>query len=260
VRPSDSPIPDDEIRSRQRQLAGDLRALILAGDIAPGGRLPSTAELTRRYNVNNMSVTRALAILKAEGLIEGKTGRGVYSTSRRPTVVRASHYPRPARSGHSYPWIAAAARRDRVGSSTLIEVGERPAPAQVASAFGLSPGELVVMRHQLLLLDEEPAELVWSYYPTDVARGTALAENRKMKGGSPTVLDSLGYPLRNAVDQVGARFATVAEFVALKLPEDIPVLRQFRVAYTDQQRPIEVTVMVKAGQQYEVQYELPAPD
>ncbi|WP_052164548.1 GntR family transcriptional regulator [Actinoplanes utahensis] len=59
-------IPDDGHRSRQRQLAGDLRALILAGDIGPGRRLPSTAELTRRYAVGNQTVTRALGILKAD--------------------------------------------------------------------------------------------------------------------------------------------------------------------------------------------------
>jgi GntR family transcriptional regulator len=254
-----SPVPDDGVRSRQRQLAGDLRALILSGDIAPGERLPTTAELTHKYGVTNMSVTRALAILKAEGLVEGQKGKSVLSTGRRPTVVRASHYPEPVTDG-PFPWITEAARRERIGSSALIEVAEQPAPAQVAAAFGIAAGALVVMRHQLLLLDEEPGELVWSYYPVEIARGTALAENRRIKGGSPAALAALGYPLRNAVDQVAARFATVAEFVALRLPEDIPVLRQFRVAYTEGSRPVEVTVMVKAAQQYEIQYELPAAE
>ena len=114
-----------------------------------------------------------------------------------------------------------------------------------------------MVRNQLLLLDGEPAELVWHYYRTDVARGTRLAENRRIKGGTPAALAELGYPLRHAIDQVGTRLATVEEFVALKLPQGMPVLRQFRVIYTDGQRPIEVTVMVKAGQQYEIQYVLP---
>jgi GntR family transcriptional regulator len=234
--------------------------MILAGDIAPGERLPTTVELTRRYAVTNMSVTRALAILKAEGLVEGQKGRAVVATGRRPIVVPASHYPSPVQPGQAFPWITDAARRERVGSSQLIEVAEVPAPAQVAAAFALAKGEAVVMRHQLLLLDDEPAELVWTYYLTAVARGTALAEMRRIKGGSPTVLASLGFPLRTTVDQVATRFATVAEFVALKLPADIPVLRQFRVAYTDNLRPVEVTVMIKAGQQYEVQYNLSAVD
>lgn len=88
-------VPDDGIRSRQRQLAGDLRALILSGDIGRGERLPTTAELTRRHQVNNMSVTRALAILKSEGLVEGQRGRAVIATGRRPVVVTASHSPPP---------------------------------------------------------------------------------------------------------------------------------------------------------------------
>jgi len=49
-----------------------------------------------------------------------------------------------------------------------------------------------VLRHQLLMLDEEPAELVWSYYRTEVARGTRLAEARKIKG-EVHVLADLGY-------------------------------------------------------------------
>jgi GntR family transcriptional regulator len=171
-----SPVPDDGIRSRQRQLAGDLRALILSGDIGPGERLPTTAELTRRYGVNNMTVTRALAILKAEGLVEGRKGKAVISTDRRPAVVRASHYPQ-ATDG-PFPWITEAASRERIGSSRLIEVGEQPAPAQVAAAFGIATGAPVVMRHQLLLLDGEPAELVWSYYPLEIARRSPRSDFR----------------------------------------------------------------------------------
>ncbi|MEV0899594.1 GntR family transcriptional regulator [Actinoplanes sp. NPDC049802] len=246
MRAIDPEIPDDGHRSRQRQLAGDLRALILAGDIGPDQRLPSTAELTRRYGVNNQTVTRALAILKAEGLVTGHRGKSVTSTRRRPAVVRAGHYPAPIAPG-----------RDAVFQ--LLEVAERPAPAQVALAFGIVTGTPVLCRHQMLVLDGEPAELVWAYYPAEVARGTALAEDRRMPGGSPRVLAALGHPLRHAIDQVSVRPATVAEFLALRLAGDIPVLRQFRIAYTGDDRPIEVTVMVKAGQQFEIRYELSGP-
>ncbi|GIF43243.1 GntR family transcriptional regulator [Actinoplanes xinjiangensis] len=242
----DPEIPDDRHRSRQRQLAGDLRALILAGDIGPDQRLPSTAELTRRYAVNNQTVTRALAILKAEGLVTGHRGRSVVSTRRRPAVVRAGHHPAPVTPG-------------REAVTRLLDVGETGAPAQVARAFGIPDGDPVAVRHQMLVLDTEPAELIWTYHPTGIARGTALTENRRLRGGSPAVLAALGHPLRHAVDQVSVRPATVAEFIALQLTGDIPVLRQFRVAYTDGDRPIEVTVMIKAGQQFEIRYELPSP-
>ena len=219
-------VPDDGLRSRQRQLAGDLRALILSGDIATGERLPSTAELRLRYGVNNMTITRAITILKAEGLVEGHRGRAVVVTGRQPA-------PRSGPS-HQPPVLAAA----RTGSTRLLEVGETPAPSQVAAVFGWPPGTTVLVRHQLALHgdDAEPAELIWNYYPTELARGTALAEPVLLPGGSPAVLAALGHPVRAAVDHVSVRPATVAEFVALGLPGDVPVLRQFRVAYADGDR------------------------
>jgi GntR family transcriptional regulator len=236
---SQSAIPDDGRRTRQRQIAGDLRALILSGDIGPDQRLPSTAELTRRYAVTNMTVTRAIAILKSEGLVTGRRGRSVTATAQRPAVIPAGTWP---------------------AESALLEVREVPAPAQVARAFGRPSGETVAVRHQLRVLDDEPAELVWSYYPLSIARGTELAASGRLPGGSPATLAALGHPVRHAVDQVSVRPATVSEFLALRLPEDVPVLRQFRVAYTDGDRPVEVTVMIKAGRRFEIRYPLPGPD
>ena len=251
-------IPNDGIRERQQQIAADLRARILAGDIPVESKIPSTAELMAEYGVTDKTVQRAIAILKAERFVEGRKGLGVYVTAQQPVVVGASQYPVPVDAGEPYPWIADHGGRGRVGASELWFVGEVPAPVQVAAAYSIEPETPVVLRHQLLLLDGEPAELVWSYYCADIARGTPLAEQRKIRGGSPAVLADLGYQPHNAVDQVSARLATVAEFVALRLPEDMPVLRQFRVVYSAGHQPIEVTVMIKSAQKYEIQYELPA--
>jgi GntR family transcriptional regulator len=228
-------VSGDGRRSRQEQLAGDLRALLLGGDIAAGERLPSTAELRERYGVNNMTVTRAVAILKAEGLVEGRRGKSVVATGRRPATIRATLVP-PARAT----------------STRLLEVGEGPAPAAVAEAFGLAVGDPVVIRSQLALLDGEPAELVWNYYPVDLVRGTPLAEPRLVTGGSPAVP-----AIVRATDQVSVRPATVAEFTALELPRDVPVLRQFRIAYAADGRAVEVTVMIKSGQRFEIRYDVP---
>ena len=243
-------------RQQQRNVVAGLRALILDGDIAPGDPLPSSAELSRRYGVNAVTISRAMSILAAEGLVDRQRGRGVFATGRGPMVVRASHYPKAA-GDNLYGWITEAGRRGRRGTSELLEVAEVPAPRAIAAVFGLNTGDLVASRHQLLRLDGEPAELVWSYYPIEVAQGTALADPRLIEGGSPRALTEAGYPLRNARDKVGVRMATMEEYQLLQLPADIPVLRQFRVVFTDGERPIEATVMVKAGQWYEVEYELP---
>lgn len=254
------PNPSDGVRDRQRQIAADLRRQILTGEIQPGEKLPSTAQLVAQYGVGNLTVQRAITILKKQGFVRGETGVGVFVTADQPVVVEASHYPVPARDGAPYPWISEAARRGRRTEGRLLAVGEVPAPVAVAKAFGIEPGSLVVRRRLLLLLDDEPAELVNNYYTTDLARGTALADERLVKGGSPRVLAELGKAPGPAVDDVEATMATVDEFVALKLPDDMPVLRQFRVVYTAAGEPVEVTEMIKAAHQYKVRYFLPSPN
>jgi GntR family transcriptional regulator len=251
--------PDDGVRDRQRQIAADLRIEILSGQIRTGEALPTTAVLMERYGVKNQTVQRAIAILKREGLVDSRRGSGVYASARVPTVVEASHYPRPAENGDRYPWVSEAARRDRAISTRLLGVAEEPAPNQVAAALGVEAAAPVQVRRLVLLLNDEPAELVTNYYPVDIARGTPLAANRVMKGGSPRALTDLGYPPGRAVDDVGATLATVEEFIHLKLPEDMPVLRQFRVVYAADGRPIEVTEMVKAAHKYKSRYHLPGP-
>ena len=116
-----------------------------------------------------------------------------------------------------------------------------------------------LLRRQVLILDEEPVELVASYYPLEIARGTAMMERRKIKGGTPTLLADLGYPPRLSVDRVSARVPTQEQFTVLELPSNLPVLRTLRVVYSDDDRPIEASIMVKAGHLYELRYEFTPP-
>jgi GntR family transcriptional regulator len=112
-----------------------------------------------------------------------------------------------------------------------------------------------LLREQILLLDGEPAELVKSYYPVEIARGTAIAEQKKIRGGTPRALADLGYPPLRCVDTVSARIPTPEQVKALKSPTKLPILRTLRVVHSNDDRVIEVTVMAKAGHLYELQYE-----
>lgn len=242
-------------RGRAEQIAAELRAQILSGDLPPGSKLPSTSALMAQYATVNQTVQNALGMLKSEGYLESRKGSGVSVRQRAPQAIVPAQYMAPAASGAAYPWITEAARRGQQGDVKLLTVAEETAPAQVADAFGIGKADTVAMRSRLMLLDDEPAELVWSYYPMDIARGTALLERRRIKGGSPRLLRDLGHPARGFVDHVSTRPPTPEEYVTLQLPDAVPILRTFRVIYADERRPIEATVMVKAGHLYELQYE-----
>ncbi|MER6696954.1 GntR family transcriptional regulator [Streptomyces fimicarius] len=242
-------------RPLHERIAADLRDDIMSGSLAPGDSLPSTAQLKERFGAANATVQKALQLLKGEHLVVGRAGASVTVREHRQRTIRPAAYMAPSPSGEPYRWLTEAANSGARARSTLLDVAEVEPPADVADALGLQPGGTAILRHQLLSIDDEPAELVASYYPLDIAEGTAITERRRIPGGTPTLLASFGYPPRLSVDRVSARVATQEQCRLLRLPGDLPVLRTLRVVFSDDDRPIEATVMVKAGHLYEVQYE-----
>ncbi|MGW0939574.1 GntR family transcriptional regulator [Streptomyces sp. NPDC002666] len=245
-------------RSLHERIAADLRDQIMGGGLAPGASLPSTAQLKERFNASNATVQKALQLLKEEQLVIGKAGASVTVREHRQRTVRPAAYMTPAGPGEPYRWLTEASKSASRAHSTLLEVGECEPPADVAEALGPTRPGLAILRRQLLMVDDEPVELVASYYPLEIARNTPMAERRKIPGGTPTLLAELGYPPRLSVDRVSARVPTQEQYQALRLPGGLPVLRTLRVVYSDDERPIEATVMVKAGHLYELQYEFTA--
>lgn len=59
------------------QVAGELRRAIAEGEAKPGERLPPAKDLAAILGVNTNTVLRALRMLRDEGLLEFRRGRGV---------------------------------------------------------------------------------------------------------------------------------------------------------------------------------------
>jgi len=59
------------------QVAGEIRRAIAAGEASPGERLPPAKDLAAVLGVNSNTVLRALRILRDEGLLDFRRGRGV---------------------------------------------------------------------------------------------------------------------------------------------------------------------------------------
>ena len=74
-------------RSPSRQIADALREEIVSGRIEPGKKLPSERELVEEYGTASQTVKQAIGLLKAEGLVEGRKGSGVY-VREAPVITR----------------------------------------------------------------------------------------------------------------------------------------------------------------------------
>ncbi|WBB78161.1 UTRA domain-containing protein [Micromonospora sp. WMMD882] len=158
-------------------------------------------------------------------------------------------------SAASDAWQAEAAAGGGVGSQRLLEVAEVAAPAEVAAAFGVERGTVVVVRRRLMLLDDRPVELTDSYYPLAIARGTALATPQKIRGGAVTLLAELGYRPGRTVEDVYARAPTAEEREALALGGHRWVLGLTRLITTEDGTPVEVSVMIMVADGRRLRYE-----
>ena len=121
-------------------------------------------------------------------------------------------------------WAADAASRGKTGAQRILSVQTSDPPLEVQQALALPAGEQVVVRRRLILLDDQPVELADSYYPATIAAGTALAEDKKIRGGAVTLLAELGHAPAEIVEEIVARLPNAEEMALLEIYEHDPLI------------------------------------
>lgn len=248
-----------------RQIVEAIRAEILAGTRAPGERLPSENELAGFYKTSRPTVRRALARLKADGLIVTEQGRGAF--------VRPKPHVRLLLTGGNYRkhrslglpgFNAQVLEQGQSPEQRLLNVTTVPAAPEIALRLDIDEGAGVVLRQRIFLIDGHPVALCDSYYPADLARGTAIAEHRKIKGGVHALIEDVDGPIKRmisrSIDEIAARMPTPSESDALHLTPGTPVARILRTVYDSEDHPVEVQDTVATADRHEFRYEVSMSD
>ena len=100
----DVKIDRDEPTELYEQVAAEIRRAVADGEAKAGERLPPARDLAAVLEVNTNTVLRALRLLREEGLLEFRRGRGVTvacSPEQGAVVARAKDLVRFARA-HGY--------------------------------------------------------------------------------------------------------------------------------------------------------------
>ncbi|HWU10121.1 MAG TPA: UTRA domain-containing protein [Streptomyces sp.] len=171
-------------------------------------------------------------------------------------VTTSARYVVPSASGAGDAWAAEAAAGGRRGTQTILRAGEVAASGRVADLLGVERGAPVVERQRIMYLDGEPCELTHTYYPLEIARGTALAAAAKIRGGAVRLLAELGHVGARAREDVAARLPTESERRSLSLDAGEPVLELARLTLAAGGRPIQADVMVMTSRGQGLRYEI----
>ena len=82
-------------RRLYQEIALQIKAHIESGEFSVGARLPAERELAQQLKVSRPSVREALIALEVEGLVEVKTGAGVFVRERRHPFPSTASYEGP---------------------------------------------------------------------------------------------------------------------------------------------------------------------
>ncbi|MGH9209858.1 MAG: GntR family transcriptional regulator [Acidimicrobiales bacterium] len=246
-------------RPKYRRIADALREAIDAGELGPGDKLPSEAELMARYKTAGGTVRHAIDVLRGEGIVVAEHGRGVFVRSR-PRTRRLSYdrFARRHRQAGKAAYLAEAEQTKVTPRVEVLFVGREPAPPEPASQLGLDRGADVLVRRRRYLSDDQPTELATSYVPWHLAEGTAMVDENPGPGGIYARIEELGHRLAHFTEEVTARMPTPEEASALGLPPATPVLHLVRTAFDGQGMAVEVCDTVMSADEWVLSYRLPA--
>ncbi len=125
-----------------RQVANTLRRRITSGEYSTGETLPAAVVLEQIFSVSNITIRKAIDLLAADGLVQGRRGVGTIVTKRPdPTGIEVKL------SGNFAEWLDTASGEDKDIEQQVLSIGAAPAPAAVAEIFDLeAQAELWTMR------------------------------------------------------------------------------------------------------------------
>lgn len=220
---------------KYHRVADALRALIQAGELRAGDRLPAETAIATEYATSVPTVRQAMAVLRSEGLIESRQGVGTF-------VRDSTRFQRRSRNRYG-------AARGRTGllndtfRHNIVFAGVDAVPPHIADALGIETGQPVVIRRRYLYDQGDTLqEIGASYLPESFAAGTYLAEPAVVpKALFRCVEEITGKTYHHARDKWDARPATADEAESFGLPLGAYVMHVIHTASADDGTVLEVS-------------------
>jgi GntR family transcriptional regulator len=214
-----------------------IKVLILqslqAGEWKPGESIPSEMDLAVRFRVSQGTVRKAIDELAAENLVVRRQGKGTYVATHAEQHLRYRFLKLMPDSGD----------RDAEGPAqrTVLECKRVRAPAEVARALALRPGDAVVQVRRVLSFAGVPTILEDLWLPGNAFKGLNAEQMASFVGPTYAMFEiEFGVRMVRAEEKIRAVAADATQAALLKVEQSSPLLSVERIAYTYSDTPMEL--------------------
>lgn len=228
-----------------RQIEEGLRERIRNGELRPGAQVAPEPELMAEYGVSRATVRQALGGLIAEGLLEIRRGRGTYVTA-----PRFEHT-----IGGFYSFSREIERHGLKPGTRVLDLRVQPAGELVAEALGVEAGTPVVALRRLRLAGEDPLVVETSHLPAARFPGLETVDFGGVRLYD-TLLNRYGCRPTRAKETFEPILLTADEAILLDQRRGEPALRVERIAFDQDDAPIEFCRSTVRGDRYRYSLEL----
>lgn len=234
----------ESVPPKYAQLVAELQRRIESGQYAPGSAMPSEHRLIEEFGVSRPTVVAALRVLRDQGWIDSRQGKGRFVRGR-PALASLES----ARAGQVRLAGAEAAIPGEVLAAGVVD-----APNRIRSLLDLGSSGKAFLRRRLLTADGSPSELLSLWLPLDLSEGTNLTSAEPLKQGVREHLESRkDVKLDHVIEHIVARMPTGEEAGALSMSEGTPVLVVYATARDAAGRPLMVVDTVLPADLHELE-------
>lgn len=230
------------VNPKQFEIINYIKQYIKKNQLNEGDKLPSENKLAEQFEVNRNVVRSALSHLSAQGHIYSEKGRGFF-VSAKPKPILFDHD-----NGLGFSEVMGTGTRNyqvQLISNTTIAAG--PALGKLLS---IPAEEKVYLLKILRLLEGEPFAICHSYLPS-----SKLPDFDKHLENFTTVnriiMEDYGFPHPFCGNlSIESCMPTAEDIDLLKMPLQMPILKQNEVFYVDQNTTIEYFCVRARGDRF----------
>ncbi|MFA1548805.1 GntR family transcriptional regulator [Actinomadura chokoriensis] len=234
----------ESVPPKYAQLVTELQRRIESGRYPPGSAMPSEHQLIEEFSVSRPTVVSALRVLRDQGWIDSRQGKGRFVRGR-PALASLES----ARAGQ----VRLAGSEASIPGEVLA-AGVVDAPNRVRSLLDLGSSGKGFLRRRLLTADGTPSELLSLWLPLDLAEGTNLTSAEPLQQGVRQHLESRkGVKFDHVIEHIVARMPTGEEAAALSMRAGTPVLVVYATARDAAGRPLLVVDTVLPADLHELE-------